>query len=124
MSASKKCCCQFKYQTFVSFPDSKSVNLIINSINCSIDIVSGSNKTKISKTTTLAMWQPITVPEVNHYVYCMLYILVLINIRDHLIWVTRPFLLVVMKVFPLSVTHEINEIEYEGERTQTILPTW
>ena len=70
------------------------------------------------------MWQPITVPEVKHYVYCMLYILVLVNIRDHVIWVTRPFLLVVMEVFPLSVTYEINEVDYQGERTQTILPTW
>ena len=68
------------------------------------------------------MWQPITALEVKHYIYCMLYILVLVNIRDHLIWVTRPFLLVAMKVFPLSVIYEINRVDYQGERTHPILP--
>ena len=78
-------------------------------------IVSGSNNS------ALATWQPITAPKVKHYLYYMLYMLVLVNIRDHLIWVTRSFLLVAMKVFPLSVIYEIN-VDYEGVRTQPILP--
>ena len=97
----------------------------------SIARVSGYNMTKINNTAVFAMWQPITVQEVKHYnVY---YIStnkcnrqydmskktfpagssegVIRGLQDNLNY-----------LFSLSVTYEINGVDYEGERTQPISP--
>ena len=90
--------------------------------------VSGFNITKISNTAVLAMWQPITAQEVKYYT--VYYIStkrqsdmsnktfpagssegVIGGLQDNLNY-----------LFSLSVTFEINEIDYEGERTQPIPP--
>ena len=90
--------------------------------------VSGFNITKISNTAVLAMWQPITAQEVKYYT--VYYIStkrqsdmsnktfpagstegVIGGLQDNLDY-----------LFSLSVTFEINEIDYEGERTQPIPP--
>ena len=95
----------------------------------SIATVSGFNVTKINDTAVLAMWQPITAPEVKHYT--VYYIstskrkrqsdmgkktfpagnneAVIGGLQDNLNY-----------LFSLSVTYEINGVNYEGERTQPI----
>ena len=97
----------------------------------SIAIVSGFKIIKINNTAVFAMWQPITAPEVKHYT--VYYIStskrkrqsdmgnktfpagsnegVIGRLRDNLNY-----------LFSLSVTYEINGIDYEGERTQPIPP--
>ena len=103
------------------------VCLFNNLIISSIATVSGFNITKISNTAVLAMWQPITAPEVKHYT--VYYIStskrkrqsdmgkktfpacsnegVIGGLQDNLNY-----------LFSLSVTYEINGVDYEGERTQ------
>ena len=93
--------------------------------------VSGFNIIKINDTAVLVMWQPITVQEVKHYI--VYYIstsecnrqsdmsnkifpagsseCVIGGIQDNL-----------NNLFSLSVTYEINGVDYEGERTQSISP--
>ena len=93
--------------------------------------VSGFKVTKINNTAVLAMWQPITAPEVKHYT--VYYIStskcnrqsdmdnktfpagsnegVIGGLQDNLNY-----------LFSLSVTYEINGVNYEGERTQPLPP--
>ena len=97
----------------------------------SIAIVSGFNITKISSTAVLVMWQPITAQDVKHYT--VYYIStskrkrqsdmgkktfpagssegVIGGLQDNLNY-----------LFSISVTYEINGVDYEGERTQPIPP--
>ena len=104
----------------------------ITYILSSIAIVSGFNITKINDTAVLAMWQPIIAPEVKHYT--VYYIStskrkrrsdmgkktfpagsnegVIGGLPDNLNY-----------LFSLSVTYEINGVDYEGERTQLIVPS-
>ena len=104
---------------------------LITCILSSIVRVSGFNLMKINNTAVLAMWQPITAPEVKHYT--VYYIStskcnrqfdmdnktfpagsnegVIGGLQDYLIF-----------LFSLSVTYEINGVDYEGERTQPIPP--
>ena len=104
---------------------------LITSIFSSIFTVSGFNVIKINNTAVLAMWQPITAPEVKHYT--VYYIStskcnrqsdmdnktfpagsnegVIGGLQDNLNY-----------LFSLSVTYEINGVDYEGERTQLIPP--
>ena len=104
------------------------------SITCilfSIARVYGFNITKINNTAVLVTWQPITVQEVKHYT--VYYIStsecnrqsdmsnktfpagssegVIGGLQDNLNY-----------LFSLSVTYEINGVDYEGERTQPIPP--
>ena len=96
-----------------------------------IAIVSGFKIIKINNTAVLAMWQTITAPEVKHYtVYYMSASKrkrqsdmgkktfpasssegVIGGLQDNLNY-----------LFSLSVTYEINGVNYEGERTQPISP--
>ena len=103
----------------------------ITYIISSIATVSGFKIIKINDTAVLAMWQPITAPEVKHYT--VYYIStskrkrqsdmgkktfpagsnegVIGGLQDNLNY-----------LFSLSVTYEINGVDYEGERTQPISP--
>ena len=114
--------------TYVGLLSVFSITYILSSIA----IVSGFNITKISNTAVLAMWQPITAPEVKHYT--VYYIStskhkrqsdmgkktftagsnegVIGGLQDNLNY-----------LFSLSVTYEINGVDYEGERTQPIPPS-
>ena len=97
----------------------------------SIATVADFNITRINNTAVLAMWQPITAPEVKHYT--VYYIStskcnrqsdianktfpvgssegVIGGLQNNLIF-----------LFSLSVTYEINGVDYEGERTQPLPP--
>ena len=119
---------------FISLPVTYVGLLFVFSITfilSSIAIVSGFNIIKISNTAVLAMWQPITAQEVKHYT--VYYIStskhkrqsdmgkktfpagssegVIGGLQDNLDY-----------LFSLSVTYEINGVDYEGERTQLISP--
>ena len=105
--------------------------ILITFILSSIAIVSGFNIIKINNTAVLAMWQPITAPEVKHYT--VYYIStskhkrqfdmdnktfpagsnegVIRGLQDNLNY-----------LFSLSVTYEINGVIFKGERTQPIPP--
>ena len=113
--------------TYVGLLSVFSMTFIISSIAT----VSGFNITKINNTVVLVMWQPITAPEVKHYT--VYYIStskckrqsdmgkktfpaginegVIGGLQDNLNY-----------LFSLSVTYEINGVNYEGERTQPISP--
>ena len=97
-----------------------SITFIISSTA----IVSGFNIIKINNTAVLAMWQPITAQEVKHYtVYYGQSDMgnktfpagssegVIGRLQDNLDY-----------LFSISVTYEINGIDYEGERSQPIPP--
>ena len=113
--------------TYVGVLSSFSITFIL----FSIARVSGFNVMKINNTAVLGMWQPIIAPEVKHYT--VYYIStsklkrqfdmgnktfpagssegVIGGLQDYLIF-----------LFSLSVTYEINGINYEGERTQPLPP--
>ena len=87
--------------------------------------------TKINDTTVLAMWQPITAPEVKHYT--VYYISISKHKRQsdmgNRIFPTGSSEGIIgglqaslEYLFSLSVTYEINGVDYEGERTQPISP--
>ena len=97
----------------------------------SIATVSGFSITKFSNTTVLAMWQPFTVPEVKHYT--VYYISTSKHKRQSDIGnrtfpagssegIIRGLQASLEYLFSLSVTYEINGVDYEGERTQPITP--
>ena len=96
-----------------------------------IATVSGFNITKINNTAVLAMWQPITAPEVKHYT--VYYISTSKRKRQSDIGkkifpagsskgVIKRLQENLDYLFSLSVTYEINGVDYEGERTQPIPP--
>ena len=113
--------------TYVGLLSVFSVTFIISSIAT----VSGFIITKINNTAVLAMWQPITAQEVKHYTVYYISISkhkrqsdmgkktfpagssegVIGGLKDNLNY-----------LFSLSVTYEINGVDYEGERTQPIPP--
>ena len=85
---------------------------------------------KINDTTVLAMWQPITAPEVKHYT--VYYISTSKHKRQSGIGnrifpagtsegIIGGLQASLEYLFSLSVTYEINGVEYEGERIQPIL---
>ena len=94
----------------------------------SVAIVSHFSITKINDTAVLALWQPITIPEIKHYTVYYISTMrqsdignktfpagssegVIGGLQDNLDY-----------LFSLSVTYEINGVEYKGERTQPISP--
>ena len=97
----------------------------------SIATVFGFSITKVSNTTVHAMWQPITAPEVKHYT--VYYISTSKHKRQSDMGnrifpagssegVIGGLQASLEYLFSLSVTYEINGVEYEGERTQPISP--
>ena len=104
---------------------------LIPCIVFSIAIVSVFKIIKINNTAVLAIWQPITVQEVKHYTVYHISTSkhkglsdmsnktfpagssegVIRGLQDNLIY-----------LFSLSVTYEINGVDYKGERTQPIPP--
>ena len=101
----------------------------ITYIFSSIAIVSGFIITNINNTAVLATWQPITVHEVKHYT--LYYISTSkCNRQSDMSKKTFPagsneFVIgglqdILNYLFSLSVTYEINGVDYEGEKTQPI----
>ena len=97
----------------------------------SIATVSGFSITKINNTLLLALWQPITAPEVKHYT--VYYISTSKHNRQSDMGnrtfpagssegVIGGLQLNLDYLFSLSVSYEINGVDYEGERTQPISP--
>ena len=97
----------------------------------SIATVSGFSITKINDTAVLALWQAIAAPEVKHYTVYY------ISTSNHKIQsdmgnrtfpagssegVIEGLQVNLDYLFSLSVTYEINGVDYEGERTQPISP--
>ena len=111
--------------TYVGLLSVFSITYILSSIAT----VSGFNITKIDDTAVLAMWQPITAPEVKHYT--VYYISTSKHKRQSDIGnktfpagssegIIGGLQTSLEYLFSLSVTYEINGVEYEGERTQPI----
>ena len=104
---------------------------LITCIFSSIVTVSGFNVIKFNNTAVLAIWQSIIAPEVKHYT---VYYISTSKLKRQFDMDNKTFLADSNEgvigglqdnlnyLFSLSVTYEINDVEYEGERTQPIPP--